>query len=75
MFGPVNLFQLFAFNGFALLEYQNVMDAMSAMEIMQGNSLWGVGLQVTFMDEGLGMKGAINIVGVGSSFYIYVGSV
>lgn len=48
---------------------------MSAMEIMQGNSLWGVGLQVTFMDEGLGMKGAINIVGVGSSFYIYVGSV
>ncbi|KAH0706425.1 hypothetical protein KY289_011501 [Solanum tuberosum] len=45
------------------------------MEIMLGNSLWGAGLRVKFMDKGLGTKGAINSAGVGSSFYIYVASV
>ncbi|KAH0682704.1 hypothetical protein KY290_021301 [Solanum tuberosum] len=75
MFGPINIFTFFAFKGFALVEYQNAMDAVRAREIMQGNSLWGAGLRVKFMDKGLGTKGAINSACVGSSCYIYVGSV
>jgi len=75
MFGPVNQFAFFAIKGFALVEYQNIMDAVRAREIMQGNSLWGAGLRVKFMDKGLGTKGSINSEGVGSSCYIYVGSV
>ncbi|KAH0673896.1 hypothetical protein KY290_026132 [Solanum tuberosum] len=51
------------------------MDVVRAREIMLGNSLWGAGLRVKFMDKGLGTKGAINSAGVGSSFYIYVASV
>ena len=42
---------------------------------MKGNSIWGAGIQLKFMDEGLGTNGAINIAGVGSSYYISVGSV
>lgn len=75
MFGPVNQFAFFAFKGFALVEYQNIMDAVRAREIMQGNSLWGADLRIKFLDIGLGTKGAINGVAVGSSCYIYVGSV
>lgn len=75
MFGPVNHFVFFAFKGFALVEYQNIMDAVRAREIMQGNSLWGAGLRIKFVDIGLGTKGAINGVAVGTSCYIYVGSV
>ncbi|KAK6793961.1 hypothetical protein RDI58_007414 [Solanum bulbocastanum] len=75
MFGPVNLFPFFALKGFALVEYQNVMDAVRARGIIQGNSLWGAGLRVKLMDKGLGMKGSINSTCVGSSGYIYVGSV
>ncbi|CAN4092144.1 unnamed protein product [Withania somnifera] len=75
MFGPVNQFAFFAFKGFALVEYRNIMDAVRAREIMQGNSLWGGNLRIKFLDIGLGTKGAINGVAVGSSFYIYVGSV
>ncbi|XP_010320299.2 uncharacterized protein [Solanum lycopersicum] len=75
MFGPVNQFVFFAFKGFALVEYQNIMDAVRAREIMQGNSLWGAGLRIKFMDKGLGTKGTINSASVGSSCYIYVGSV
>ncbi|KAK4348611.1 hypothetical protein RND71_031366 [Anisodus tanguticus] len=75
MFGPLNQFAFFAFKGFALVEYQNIMDAVRAREIMQGNSLWGAGLRIKFLDIGLGTKGAINGVAVGSSCYIYVGSV
>ncbi|KAK6784241.1 hypothetical protein RDI58_017695 [Solanum bulbocastanum] len=74
MFGLVNLFPFFAFKGFALVEYQNVMDAVRAKEIMQGNSLWGAGLRVKFMDKGLGTKGFINSVGVGYCCSIYVQS-
>ncbi|KAH0655611.1 hypothetical protein KY285_030493 [Solanum tuberosum] len=51
------------------------MDVVRAREIMLGNSLWGAGLRVKFMDKGLGTKGAINSAGVSSSFYIYVASV
>ncbi|KAM3342153.1 hypothetical protein P3S68_027119 [Capsicum galapagoense] len=75
MFGPVNQFAFFAFKGFALVEYQNIMDAVRAREIMQGNSLWGADLRIKFLDIGLGRKGVIDGVAVGSSCYIYVGSV
>uniref|UniRef100_A0A1S4C7H5 RRM domain-containing protein n=1 Tax=Nicotiana tabacum TaxID=4097 RepID=A0A1S4C7H5_TOBAC len=75
MFGPVYQFAFFAFRGFALVEYQNIMDAVRVREIMQGTSPWGAGLRIKFLDIGLGTKGAINGVAVGSSCYIYVGSV
>ncbi|CAN4122567.1 unnamed protein product [Withania somnifera] len=75
MFGPVNQFVFFAFKDFALVEYHNIRDAVRAREIMQGNSLWGADLRIKFLDIGLGTKGAINGVAVGSSCFIYVGSV
>ncbi|MCD7446576.1 hypothetical protein HAX54_010768 [Datura stramonium] len=75
MFGPVNQFAFFAFKGFALVEYQNIMDAVRAREIMQGNTLWGADLRIKFLDIGLGTKGSINGVAIGSSCYIYVGGV
>ncbi|KAK4352184.1 hypothetical protein RND71_027702 [Anisodus tanguticus] len=75
MFGPLDQFAFFAFKGFALVEYQNIMDAVRAREIMQGNSLWGAGLRIKFLDIGLGTKGVINGVAVGSSCFIYVGSI
>ncbi|KAK6803210.1 hypothetical protein RDI58_000994 [Solanum bulbocastanum] len=34
MFGPANLFPFFALKGFALVEYQNVMDVVRAREII-----------------------------------------
>lgn len=75
MFGPVYQFAFFAFRGFALVEYQNIMDAVRVRETMQGTSPWGAGLRIKFLDIGLGTKGAINGVAVGSSCCIYVGSV
>ncbi|GFY86006.1 nucleic acid binding protein [Actinidia rufa] len=52
-----------------------IMDAIKAREIMQGHSPWGACLRIKFLDKGLGSRGIVNGVAVGSSCHIYVGNV
>ncbi|KAH7845067.1 hypothetical protein Vadar_025233 [Vaccinium darrowii] len=74
-FGPVERFLYFPFKGFALIEYRYIMDAIKAREIMKGHSPWGDCLRVKFLDEGLGTRGTVNGVAVGSSCFVYIGNV
>lgn len=74
-FGPVQQFLFFPIKGFALVEYINMMDAIKAREYMRKSSPWGSQLQVKFLDVGLGSRGSINGVAVGSSCHVYAGSV
>ncbi|XP_043714371.1 uncharacterized protein LOC122662720 [Telopea speciosissima] len=74
-FGHVEYFLLLPIKGFALVEYRNIMDAIRARECMQGSSPWGACLRIKFVDIGLGTRGAINGVAVGSSCHVYIGKV
>ncbi|GFZ10168.1 hypothetical protein Acr_21g0007670 [Actinidia rufa] len=74
-FGPIEQFLYFPFKGFGLVEYRYIMDAIKAREIMQGHSPWGACLRIKFLDKGLGSRGIVNGVAVGSSCHIYVGNV
>ncbi|KAM7518409.1 hypothetical protein LguiB_017371 [Lonicera macranthoides] len=74
-FGPIDQFLYFPYKGFALVEYRHIMDAIKAREVMRENSPWGACLHVKFLDTGLGTRGAINGVAIGSSCHFYVGNV
>ncbi|KAL7616391.1 hypothetical protein Lser_V15G00917 [Lactuca serriola] len=70
-FGPIDKFLYVAFKGFAVIEYNNILDAIKGREVMRGRSPW----VIKFLDIGVGTRGDINGVAVGCSCHVYVGNI
>ncbi|KAI3513019.1 hypothetical protein L1887_20343 [Cichorium endivia] len=70
-FGPIDKFLYVPFKGFVVIEYNNIMDAIKAREIMKARSPW----VIKFLDIGVGTRGEINGVAVGSSCFVYIGNI
>ncbi|XP_074381037.1 uncharacterized protein LOC141721817 isoform X2 [Apium graveolens] len=74
-FGPTEQFLYYPYKGFASIEYKSIMDAVGARGYMRGSAPWGAPLHVKFLDIGLGTRGTINGVAIGSCCHVYVGNV
>ncbi|XP_021846419.2 uncharacterized protein [Spinacia oleracea] len=73
-FGPVDNFSFFPVQRFSLVEYRSLFDAIKAREFMRRYSPWGYPVRVKFVDIGLGTRGAVNGVAIGSSCHVYLGN-
>ncbi|XP_021728438.1 uncharacterized protein LOC110695519 isoform X2 [Chenopodium quinoa] len=71
-FGPVENFSIYPVKRFALVEYRSLFDAIKARDFMRRYSPWGYPVRVKFIDSGLGTRGAVNGVAIGSSCHVYV---
>lgn len=74
-FGPLGNFTFFPAKGFALAEYRSILDAVKAREFFRRYSPWGYPVRIKFIDVGLGTRGAVNGVAIGSSCHVFVGNV
>lgn len=74
-FGPIENFSFFPVKGFALAEYRSIIDATKAREFMRRYSPWGYPVRIKFIDVGLGTRGSVSGVTIGSSCHVFVGNV